>query len=334
MSVGPDLEALLAAHARIRPHIHRTQVLTCQSLDAQAGARLFFKCENFQKTGSFKMRGAANAVFSLANGEARRGVLTHSSGNHAAALARAASRRGISAWIVMPENASPAKRAAALAYGGRIVTCASTLEARERTAGRLQAETGATLIPPYDDCRVIAGQGTAALELLGEIPDLEVLVVPVGGGGLASGTAIAAKSTNPRLRVIAAEPATADDAFRSLSTGKLTPSGDPQTVADGLRTSLSPLTFAILRERLSGIVLVSEEEIVAAMWLIWERMKIVVEPSAAVAAAAAFERRLDAQGGRVGIILSGGNVDLSRLPFAASPRGRSLGAYSQSPSAK
>jgi threonine dehydratase len=321
MSAGPNLEAILAAHERIGPHIHRTPVLTCRALDAMAEASLFFKCENFQKTGSFKMRGATNAVFSLSEEEARRGVLTHSSGNHAAALANAAQRRGVPAWVVMPENASPPKRAAAAAYGGRIVFCAPTLEARERTAARLQAETGATLIPPYDDARIIAGQGTAALELLSDVPDLEVIVAPVGGGGLASGTAIAAKSVRPHVRVIAAEPAAADDAFRSLATGRLAPSENPQTIADGLRTSLSPLTFAILRERLKQIVLVSEEEIVAAMRHVWERMKIVVEPSAAVAVAAALERRLDAQGAKVGIILSGGNVDLSRLPFSTLPRG-------------
>lgn len=315
MSAGPDLEAIRAAHRRIAPRIHRTPVMTCASLDALASARLFFKCENFQKTGSFKIRGATNAVFSLDEKEAARGVVTHSSGNHAAALALAARWRGIPAWIVMPSNAPQVKRQAVEAYGGRITFCEPNLKARDVAAREIQEKTGAVLIHPYDDDRIIAGQATAALELLEEIPDLDFLLAPVSGGGLLSGTAIAAKLLRPGIRVVGCEPAGADDAARSLAAGRIIPMENPQTIADGLRATLSERTFAILRERVDEIVTVSEEEIVEAMRQVWERMKIIIEPSSAVAVAPATLRRIGADGRRVGVLLSGGNVDLAQLPF-------------------
>jgi len=319
----PDLASIRRAAERIAPWAHRTPVLTSRSLDAMAGAHLFFKCENLQRAGAFKFRGATNAVFSLSDDEARRGVLTHSSGNHGAALALAAANRGIRCWVVMPEGAPRVKRAAVAGYGAEIVGCAPTVEAREATAARVAAETGATFIHPYDDPRVIAGQGTAALELLADAPGLDWVVVPVGGGGLASGTAIAVGSISPRTRVVAAEPAAADDAYRSFTTGVRQPAGPAPTIADGLRTALSERTFRALRERVSAVVTVEEEAIVAAMRTVWERMKLVIEPSAAVAVAALLAGTDSAAfpiapGERAGVILSGGNVDLDRLPWAAS----------------
>jgi threonine dehydratase len=317
----PDLAAIRRAAERIAPWAHRTPVLTSRSLDALAGARLFFKCENLQRAGAFKFRGATNAVFSLADEEAARGVLTHSSGNHGAALALAARNRGIRCRVVMPAGVPRVKRAAVAGYGAEIVFCEATVEAREATAARVAAETGAAFIHPYDDPRVIAGQGTAALELLAEVPDLDCVLVPIGGGGLMSGTAIAVRAVSPRARVVAAEPAAADDAHRSLSTGRLQPAGPAPTVADGLRTSLSARTFRALSELTAGVVTVSEEAIVAAMRTVWERMKLIVEPSAAVPVAALLAGAASpaAAGERVGLILSGGNVDLDRLPWAAAP---------------
>lgn len=315
MDRPPDLSAIREAHARIRPYIHSTPVLTCATLDRLAGARLFFKCENFQKVGAFKARGACNAVFSLSGEEAVRGVVTHSSGNHAAALAMAAARRGIPAYIVMPSNAPRVKKEAVAAYGGRIVFCEPTLAAREKTCAQVVAETGARLVHPYNDYRVVAGQGTAALEFLEEVKDLELLITPVGGGGLLSGSAIAAKAREPRIRVIGAEPAGADDAYRSFVTGELQPMPDPVTVADGLRTSLGTLTFPLIRAHVDEIVTTSEAAIVEAMRKTWELMKIVIEPSSAVPLAAILEGRLQAAGRRVGIVVSGGNVDLDWLPW-------------------
>lgn len=315
MPAGPSLGEIRAAQGRIAPQIHRTPVLTSSALDEIAGARLFFKCENFQNTGSFKIRGATNAVLSLSNDEAPRGVVTHSSGNHAAALSRAARLRGIPAWIVMPSNAPETKKNAVRGYGGEITECEPTLAARDSTAAAILKKTGANFIHPYDNLRVIAGQGTAALEFLEEVPDLDILFAPVSGGGLLSGTAIAAKESNARIRVFGGEPRNADDAFRSLASGKIEPAAKAETIADGLRATLSPLTFSILRERVDHIEPVTEDEIVEAMRLIWERMKIVIEPSAAVAAAPALLRKIPAAGRRVGIILSGGNLDLARLPF-------------------
>jgi len=310
-----DLAAIRAAHARIRPHIHRTPVLTSTRLDAATGGTLFFKCENFQKTGSFKARGATNAVLSLTDAEAARGVATHSSGNHAAALARGARLRGIPAFIVMPANSSAPKIRAVEAYGGQINFCAPTTRAREETCARVIAATGAMLIHPFTDERVMAGQGTAALELLEDCPDLELILCPVGGGGLLAGTAIAVKSIKPDIRVIATEPAGADDAAQSFAAGHRIPVDQPATIADGLRTGIGEPNFAILQRHVEAVVTVSEESIVAAMRAILETLKIIVEPSAAVPYAALLERKLPAAGRRIGLILTGGNLDLDALPW-------------------
>jgi threonine dehydratase len=316
MPMGPPtLADIRAAAERIRPFAHRTPVLTCHGVDDAVGATLAFKCENFQKVGAFKFRGACNAVFSLADEEAARGVATHSSGNHAAALALAARLRGIRAHIVMPRTARAVKRAAVAGYGGEIEFCEPTLAARESTLAAVVARTGATVIHPYNDARVIAGQGTAALELLQECPDLDALIAPVGGGGLLSGTALAAAGLAPRAHVYGAEPLGADDACRSLKEGRIVPSVEPKTMADGLLTSLGDLTFAVIRRHVADILTVSEEAIAAAMRLIWERMKIVIEPSAAVPVAALLEHGDVVRGRRVGVILSGGNVDLEALPW-------------------
>ncbi|MBI4965011.1 MAG: pyridoxal-phosphate dependent enzyme [Desulfomonile tiedjei] len=313
--VAPTINEIRQAAERIRPYAHRTPVLTCASLDRQVGAKVFLKCENLQKVGAFKFRGACNAVFSLTDTEAARGVVTHSSGNHAQALALAARLRGIQAYIVMPHNAPAVKTAAVEAYGGKITFCEPTLEARESMLEKVLAETGATVVHPYNNYQVMAGQGTATLELLQDFPDLEVVVTPVGGGGLLSGTAIAAMELSPGIRVIAAEPEQADDAFRSLAAGRIIPSANPQTIADGLRGSLGDLTFPIIQRRVEQIVTVSEPGIVAAMKFVWERAKIIIEPSAAVAVGALWERKIDLTGLRVGVILSGGNVDLDKLPW-------------------
>jgi threonine dehydratase len=310
-----DLAAIRAAHDRIRPHIHRTPVLTSARLDDAAGASLFFKCENFQKAGAFKARGATNAVLLLSDAEAARGVATHSSGNHAAALARAARLRGIPAYIVMPSNSSAVKIRAVEGYGGRITFCEPTAAAREQTCARIIAETGAALIHPFTDERVMAGQGTAALELLEDIPDLDTLLCPVGGGGLLAGTAVAAKALHPALRVIAAEPTGADDAARSFAAKHRIPIEHPHTIADGLRTSIGEPNLAIMLRHVDAVIPVSEEAIVAAMRTIWETLKIVIEPSAAVACAALLERRSSVPGRRIGLILTGGNIDLDALPW-------------------
>ncbi len=312
---SPTLDDIQEAAARIRPFAHRTPVLTCGGLNRWVNAQLFFKCENFQKVGAFKFRGACNAVMSLPDDAARAGVATHSSGNHAAALALAARLRGTAAHIVMPENAPSVTRAAVEGYGGRIRFCAPTLAAREAALAEVVAATGAVFVHPYNDPRVIAGQGTAALELLEDVADLDAILAPVGGGGLLSGTALATAGLSPRTRVIGAEPAGADDAHRSLQEGRIVPSVNPRTIADGLLTSLGDLTFPIIESHVEAIVTVTEEGIVAAMRLIWERMKIIVEPSAAVPLAALLENALDLSGRRVGVILSGGNVDLARLPW-------------------
>jgi threonine dehydratase len=318
MNTPPDrltLAAIRDAHERIRDRIHRTPVLTSTTLDEQSGGKLFFKCENLQKGGAFKARGATNAVFSLTDAEAARGVATHSSGNHAAALSRAAKLRGIPAYIVMPNNAPKAKRAAVERLGGRIVFCEPTIPAREAAAAKVIAETGATLIHPFDNLRVMAGQGTATLELLEQAPAPDIIVAPVGGGGLISGTAVAATSLKPGVRVIGAEPAGADDASRSFKAGKLILLTQANTIADGLRSSMSDRTFAEIRSHVSDVVTVSEESIVAAMRAVWEVLKIVIEPSGAVSYAAIVENKIDVRGKRVGIILTGGNLDLDRLPW-------------------
>ncbi|MEW6529775.1 MAG: pyridoxal-phosphate dependent enzyme [Thermodesulfobacteriota bacterium] len=317
---APTIDEIRQAAERIRPYAHRTPVLTCSSLDRQVGAQVFLKCENLQKVGAFKFRGACNAVFSLPESDLARGVVTHSSGNHAQALALAARLRGIPAYIVMPRTAPAVKKAAVAGYGGIITFCEPTLEARQAMQERVIAETGATSIHPYNNYQVIAGQGTAALELLQDIPDLDVILAPVGGGGLLSGTSIASTELSQGIRVIGAEPEGADDAFRSLASGKILPSVNPQSIADGLLTSLGDLTFPIIRERAEQIVTVSEAAIVAAMKFIWERAKIIIEPSSAVPGGALWERKIDLTGLRIGVILSGGNVDLDRLPWQSRNR--------------
>lgn len=311
----PTLYDIRKAAERISPYIHRTPVLTTESLNRKVDAQVYLKCENFQKVGAFKFRGACNAVFSLNQEESARGVSTHSSGNHAQALALAAKLRGIPAYIVMPDNAPAVKKAAVAGYGGQITFCEPTLEAREATLAKVVDATGSAVVHPYNDERVIAGQGTAALELLEDVPDLDVIIAPVGGGGLLSGTAIAATEIKKDVRVIAGEPEMADDAYRSMMAGEIIPSVRPKTIADGLLTSLGTLTFPIIRERVERIVTVSETGIIASMKFVWERVKIVIEPSAAVAVAVLWERKIDLAGLKVGIILSGGNVDLEKLPW-------------------
>ena len=317
--------AIAEAHQRIAPRIHRTPVLTCSSLNALAGAQLFFKCDNFQKTGSFKIRGATNAIFSLTQEQARLGIVTQSSGNHGAAVACAASGRGLPSWIVMPKNAPAVKCRAIESYGGKITFCEPTVTSRNETAARVQAETGAHLVHPFDDDRIIAGQATAAKELLEEISGLDAVFAPVSGGGLLSGTCLSSKWLSNTVRVFGCEPERADDAYRSLATGILQSQDSSDTIADGLRASLAPRTFAILKKHVDGILLVSETEIIAATRLVWERMKIVIEPSCAVPLAALLRPgtiatlnlppRVGAAPPRLGIIFSGGNVDLTALPF-------------------
>jgi len=309
-----NLAAIHAAHQRIRQYVHRTPVLTSARLDVASGASLFFKCENFQKVGAFKARGATNAIFALDEVTARRGVATHSSGNHGAALARAAHLRGVPAHIVMPSNSARVKVRAVESYGARVIFCEPTDAAREETCADVMAKTGATLIHSFENENVIAGQGTAAIELLEDV-DVDLVLCPVGGGGLLSGTAIAAKSIRPQIKVVAAEPANADDAAQSFHAGRVIRAEKKFTIADGLRTNISPPTFSIIKRHVDDIVTVSEEAIVSAMRMIWETMKIVIEPSAAVAYAAILERKIDIDRRRVGIILTGGNVDLDALPW-------------------
>lgn len=310
-----DLAAIRAAHQRILSRIHRTPVLSSARLNEACGAQLFFKCENFQKAGAFKARGATNAVFALDDATAARGVVTHSSGNHAAALARAARLRGIAAHIVMPSNSARIKVRAVEGYGGRITFCEPTQDAREATAARILAETGATMIHPYENEAVMAGQGSAMLELLEDAPGLDVVLCPVGGGGLLGGTAVAAKALRPDIRVIATEPEAAGDTARSFRAGRIIPLERTDTIADGLRTTVGTPNFALVQALVDDVVTVSEEAIVAAMRAIWETLKIVVEPSAAVPYAAVLERKMDVSGRRVGLILTGGNVDLDSLPW-------------------
>jgi threonine dehydratase len=315
--VLPDLAAVREARMRIAPHVHRTPVLACAAIDEEVGARVFFKCESFQKVGAFKARGAVNAVFSLPAGQASRGVVTHSSGNHAAALAYAAKRRGIAAYVVMPDNAPKVKQDNVRRLGATIRLCEANIAAREATCAEVQRETGATLIHPFDNERVIAGQGTAVLELLEDVPDLEFVIAPCGGGGLLSGTSIAVRGASPGVRVLGAEPANAGDATASFRSGQLEPLPATTTIADGLRTTLSPRTLAAIRANVADMATCSEEAIVRAMRMMFERMKVAVEPSSAVPLACLLERRFDVAGRRVGVIVSGGNVDLDRLPWTA-----------------
>jgi threonine dehydratase len=311
----PTGDDVRRAAERVRGIVKRTPVITCSALDAMSGAQLYFKCENLQKVGAFKYRGATNAVRALSDADAARGVATHSSGNHAAALALAARTRGVPSHIVMPRNAPKVKHAAVQGYGARIIECEPTLAARESTLAEVVRETGAAVVHPYDDPNVIAGQGTAALELVEEVPGLDVVMTPIGGGGLTSGTSIAVKAFSPGTRVIVAEPEGASDAARSMAKGRLLPSVDPKTVCDGLLTSLSERTFAIIRANVERILVVPDEAIIHAMRTFWERAKLIIEPSSAVPLAALLSGKLDAKGLRIGIILSGGNVDFGRLPW-------------------
>ena len=317
MPTLPGYADILAARNRISPHVRRTPVLTSAALDRMIGAHLHFKCENLQHVGAFKARGATNAVMALPEDVARRGVVTHSSGNHGAALAFAASLRGIPAWIVMPENAPAAKQANVRAHGGQIRFCAPNLAARETTCAQVQAETGATLVHPFDDNNVIAGQGTAALELVEQVHSLDAVMTPCGGGGLLSGTAIAVRGARPHVEVYGAEPRGADDAYRSLAAGHVIPQDDPRTIADGLRTSLSERTFEALSKHVTALATASEESIIAAMRLSWETLRIIVEPSSAVPLGCLMERTLELPGREIGIVITGGNVDLDRLPWQA-----------------
>lgn len=309
-----NLDRIRAARERIGAYIHRTPVLTSSRLDEASGVKLFFKCENFQKVGAFKARGATNAVFVLDDTSAKRGVVTHSSGNHGTAVARAAKLRKIPARIVMPKNSTKVKVRAVETYGADIVFCEATQEAREATCAALIAETGATLIHPFENEDVMAGQGTAAIELLEEV-DIDLVLCPIGGGGLLCGTAIAAKSMQPKIKVIAVEPANADDAAKSFRAGKRIVTKKNFTIADGLRTNVGERNFPIIQRYADDVVTVSEEAIASAMRTIWETMKIVIEPSAAVPYAAVLEEKINIVGKRVGIILTGGNVDLDALPW-------------------
>ena len=309
-----DLDRIRAAHERIRPYIHRTPVLTSSRLDEASGAKLFFKCENLQKIGAFKARGATNAVFSLADDAAKHGVATHSSGNHGTALARAAKLRGIPAYIGMPNKSDKVKVRAVESYGAHIVFCEPNDAAREAACSDVMAKTSATLIHSFENEDVMAGQGTAAIELLEDV-ELDVVMCPVGGGGLLSGTATAAKSIRPKITVIAAEPANADDTAQSFRARKRLVTEKKFTIADGLRTNVGEQTFPIVQRYVDDVVTVTEESIVAAMRTIWETMKILVEPSAAVPFAAIADGKVNAAGKRIGIILTGGNVDLDSLPW-------------------
>lgn len=311
----PSIQDIQETHEAIRSMIHHTPVLTSSQLNDIAGAQLYFKCENFQKIGAFKMRGGASAALRLTEAEKVRGIATHSSGNHAQAVARAAQVLGIPAYIVMPKNAPAIKKAATAGYGAKIMECAPTLEARETTLEGVVAATGATFIHPYNDYNVIAGQATAALEMLADMPEPDIVMAPVGGGGLMSGTALTTRYLMPQVELLGAEPKAVDDAYRSFTTGTMQVNTSIDTIADGLRTNLGDKTFAIIQEHLDDMLTVTEEAIVQAMRLIWERMKIIIEPSCAVPFAAVLSNPDRFAGKTVGIILTGGNVDLEKLPF-------------------
>ena len=315
MTTTPTLQTIREAHERIKPYIHRTPVLSSTILNKQLDANIFFKCENFQKVGAFKARGACNAVMSLTDAEARRGVVTHSSGNHGAALAWAAGLRGIKAAVVVPENAPPPKKRAIAAYGADIVYCAPNVAAREAAVAELIAKHGYYLIHPFDNDQVIAGQGTATIELLEEKPDLDIIISPLGGGGLLSGTSIAAKGMKPTIKVYGGEPHGADDGFRSLASGVRVTEQTPETICDGLRTTLSERTFNIIRANVDGIGVASEENVIKAMRMTWELLKIIIESSCSPPLGAILEGNIVVKGKRVGIVLTGGNVDLDKLPW-------------------
>jgi threonine dehydratase len=313
--VFPDASAIEQAHERIKSYIHRTPVLTSQLINETLGAEIYFKCENFQKIGAFKIRGALNAVMSLNEDQLKCGVCTHSSGNHAQALALAARLRKTKAYIVMPKTASKVKVAAVKQYGGEITFCEPTLASREENIDKIQKKTSATLIHPYNDVNIIAGQATAAKELIEDYPDLDIIMAPVGGGGLLSGTSLAATYFSPNSKVIAGEPENANDAFESFYKKEFIPIVNPNTIADGLLTSLGSITFPIILKNVDQIVTTSEKAIIEAMKLIWERMKIIIEPSSAVPLASILEHKFDHQNKRIGIVLSGGNIDLLNLPW-------------------
>jgi len=315
MNHEPTKNDILTAAARIKSHIHRTPVLTSRLINEMIGAGIYFKCENLQKVGAFKFRGACNAVFSLPEKLAGKGVATHSSGNHAAALSLAAQMRGIPAHIVMPRTAPKIKVKAVESYGGKITFCEPNQAARESTLERIVKETGATFIHPYNNYTIIAAQATAALELLEDVPDLDIVITPVGGGGLLSGTALTAHYFTKSVQVVAPEQAGADDAYRSLQTGTIQPSVNPKTICDGLLTSLGSLTFPIIRKYVTAIYTAEDPHIIRAMRMIWERMKIIIETSSSVPLAVLLNGKLSAQGRKIGIILSGGNVDLEKLPW-------------------
>ncbi len=311
----PTQDIIENAAKRIKEHIHRTPVLSSENINQIVGANIFFKCENFQKAGAFKSRGAVNAVFSLNKTKTLYGVATHSSGNHAQALSRAAKLRGINAHIVMPENSPMVKIAGVKNYGGKITFCTPTLEARESTLHDIIKKTNAIEIHPYNNYDIIAGQATAAKELYEDIEALDIIIAPVGGGGLLSGTALSSFYYSPETKVVAAEPEQADDAYQSYYQGKFIPSVNPNTIADGLLTSLGTITYPIIKEYVHQIATVSEVAIIKSMKMIWERMKIIIEPSAAVPFAALLEEKIDYRNKRIGIILSGGNIDLNKLPW-------------------
>lgn len=311
----PTFDDVVAAHERITPYIHKTPVLTSTTIDAIAGAQLFFKCENLQKAGAFKARGASNAVFGLSDAEAARGVATHSSGNHGLCLSYAAGRRGIPCTVVMPRTAPQAKKDAVRGYGGRVVECEPSTSSREAVFAQVVSESGAEFVHPYNDPRVIAGQGTCSRELAGQVPDLDAVIAPIGGGGMVSGTCLTLSNIAPKVKIYAAEPAQADDAARSFRAGHIIADDAPETVADGLKVPLKDLTWHFVQRHVTDILTVSEEELVEAMKLMWKRMKIIVEPSSAVPLAAILKNPEVFRGKRVGVVITGGNVDLDKLPW-------------------
>lgn len=315
MDRKPTYDDVVEASERIKPYAHKTPVMTSNWFNSKLNAELFFKCDNFQKVGAFKFRGACNAILSLHESDGKRGIITHSSGNHAQAVALASSTRGFKATIVMPRNAPKVKVNAVRGYGAEILFCEPTIDARKEMVQQYIEETGAHFIHPYNNIKVIAGQGTAAKEFLERIPDLDIIIAPIGGGGLISGTCIAAKAINPKIKVIGAEPERADDAYRSFRSGTIQPVLRTDTVADGLRTSLGEIAFEIMKDQLDDLVTVSEESIVRDMRTVWERTKLVIEPSCAVAVSACMDQKIDLTGKKTGIILTGGNVDLDNLPW-------------------
>ncbi len=311
----PIYADVLAAHDRIRPYIHRTPILTCETFNRMTGAQLFFKCENFQKAGAFKARGASNAVFGLSDEQAARGVATHSSGNHGLSLAYAAGRRGIPCQVVMPRTAPEPKKAAVRGYGGTVVECEPSTTSREAVFAQVVAATGAEFVHPYNDPRVIAGQATCSREMFEDLGDLDAIIAPIGGGGMVSGTCLTMSAIAPRTKVYAAEPTAADDAYQSFKTGEIVAYDAPVTIADGLKVPLKERTWHFVRSHVEDVLLADEDEIIAAMRLTWERMKILIEPSCAVPLAAILRNKQLFAGKRVGVVITGGNVDLDKLPW-------------------